>query len=141
MSEKTIGYSLLVIGIIIMIFATFQIIGAFTGRANPIAIFQYEKQTSRSSNQDSSIDSLLNQLQNGSVNTDLNLSQTPNIQLFDPLVINKILNLTVYYLIMQFLLGLGFKLSSLGVQLLRPIQVNMKNRTFDSTQNNITTQT
>lgn len=134
MTERTTGYSLLILGIVIMIFATFQIISVFTGKANPIPLFQVEevvdeKESSSSSN------IFLDQLQNFS-GQNINIDQLPRMQIIDPAVLNRILNLTVYYLIMQFLLGLGYKLASLGTQLVRPIQVQMKNRTFESfTQN------
>lgn len=139
MTERTTGYSLIIIGIIIMIFATIQIISVFTGRANPISFFQYEEKSSSNSNLD--VNSLLNQLQKSSEVSGLNIDSTPNFQLFDPKLINQILNLAVYYLIMQFLLSLGFKFASLGVQLVRPIHVNMKNRLLESSKNNNTTQT
>lgn len=129
MSEKTTGYTLLAVGIIIMIFATIQIVLVLTGKANPIAIFQSSVKNTQSSNLD--ISKLLSQLQQNSQNVSFN-PNAPSIQLFDPKVLNQILNLTVYYLIMQFLLGFGFKLSSLGTQLLRPIHIDMKNKTFES---------
>jgi len=132
MSERVTGYSLLGIGIIVMIFATIQIISVFTGKAEPIPLFQYEKTTEKES-QGSSFNptDILNQLQGGS-GSELEGMGMPNVELIDPDVLNDILNLTVYYLIMQFLLGLGFKLASLGVQLIRPIHVHMKNRDFES---------
>lgn len=136
MTERTTGYILLVIGIIIMVFATFQIIFVFTGKTNGVALFQYEK-SEQESNANLDINSLLSQVQN-SGGQGMSLDQMPSMQLIDPETLNKVLNLTVYYLIMQFLLGLGFKLASLGVQLLRPIQVQMKNKTLES---NVTTNT
>ena len=37
-----------------------------------------------------------------------------------------IFNLTVYYFIMQFVLGLGYKLASLGVQMVRPLKISVE---------------
>ncbi len=132
MTEKTTGYILLVIGIIVMIFATIQIILVFTGKANPIDIFQYEKTSSSTSSADLDINTLLMQMQSG---TGQSSNLLPSLPFLDPEVINKSLNLLVYYLIMQFLLGLGFKFASLGVQLIRPINVVLKNRKLEQDEN------
>lgn len=135
MTERTTGYILLVIGIIIMVFATFQIIFVFTGKTDGVALFQYEETAQSETSSSLDINSLLSQMQN-SGSQGISMDQIPNMQLIDPKTLNQVLNLTVYYLIMQFLLGLGFKLSSLGVQLLRPINVQMKNKTLESTIQN-----
>lgn len=134
MSEKTSGYILLIIGIITMIFATSQIILVFTGRAKPIKLFNYETESSESAGSFNPQD-LLKQFQNQTEQSSIP-SAMPNVQLIDPKALNDILNLTVYYLIMQFLLSLGFKFASLGIQLLRPIIVQMKNRTLDHVKDN-----
>ncbi|HRN70405.1 MAG TPA: hypothetical protein PLS49_04410 [Candidatus Woesebacteria bacterium] len=127
MTEKITGYSLLATGIIIMLFATIQIILVFTGKAKPIELFQYEKpQQTLSSELD--LNSLLTQLQAGQTN---NAGSLPSLPFLDSETINRSLNLIVYYLIMQFLLGLGYKFASLGTQLIRPINVILKNRTLE----------
>ncbi len=131
MTEKTTGYILLIIGIIIMIFATIQIILVFTGKANPIDIFQYEK-SSTTSSADLDLNTLLMQMQSGSAQSSNSL---PSLPFLDPEVINKSLNLLVYYLIMQFLLGLGYKFASLGIQLIRPLNITLKNRTLTQENN------
>lgn len=127
MSEKITGYSLLSTGLIIMIFATIQIIFVFTGKAKPIELFQYEEQKQTVSSE-LDLNSLLSQLQAGQTS---NAGSLPSLPFLDPDTINKSLNLIVYYLIMQFLLGLGYKLASLGTQLIRPINVILKNRTLE----------
>lgn len=120
MTERTIGYILLGVGILIMIFATWQIISIITGNAKPLTIINYKAPESSIST-----DSLLGQLpggQSGSITMP---------QLFDPKAINDIINLSIYYLVMQFLLGLGYKFSSLGVSMLRPIVVQIKNKRLE----------
>ncbi len=118
MTERTIGYILLVTGIIVMIYSTFQIIAVFTGKTKPVQIVKYDKPTKSSLSEE-----LLGDLQKNS----------PSMpELFDAESLNEIINLSVYYLIMQLLLGLGFKFSTLGVSMLRPIVVQVKNTKLES---------
>ena len=53
-------------------------------------------------------------------------------QLIDPKMLNSVLNMAVYYVIMQFLFSLGYKFSSLGVQMLRPIVVKVGEKRFET---------
>lgn len=120
MTERTIGYMLLGVGILIMIYATWQIITIITGNTQPFHIINYKAPTSSIST-----DKLLGQLpgsQSGSITMP---------ELFDSNAINDIINLSIYYLVMQFLLGLGYKFSSLGVSMLRPIVVQVKNKRLE----------
>ena len=130
MSEKTSGYFLLIVGILIMIFAASQIIMVFTDRAKPMQLFQADENSTSSPNSFNPQE-LLKQFQNQDSSQSPFQTQMPSIQLINTNALNKILNLTVYYLIMQFLLGFGFKLASLGIQLLRPIVVEMKHKNFE----------
>ncbi len=136
MSEKTTGYVLLIIGILLMIFATSQIIMVFTGRATPIKIFKTEESSTQGTGSFNPQE-LIKQFQDTNTQGSSLPTQMPNVQLIDTKALNDILNLTVYYLIMQFLLSLGYKLASLGIQLLRPIVVQMKNRTLEQVKDDI----
>lgn len=131
MSEKRTGYTMLIVGILIMIFAAVQIIFVFTGKANPIPMFEASQESSGFD-----LQGLLEQMQRTSPyqvpTSGTNPTPTPTVSFMDTNSINKMLNLLVYYFIMQFLLGLGYKLASLGVQLIRPIEVVMKNRSFNT---------
>ena len=127
MSEKAVGYILLTSGIIIMIFATIQIILVLTGKLEPISAFS-SKTTGPEKQTGVDISSLMQQLQPGASNS-TGAVNMPNLQLIDPEVLNHTLNLTIHFFIMQFLLSLGFKLSSLGTQILRPIEVKLDSKT------------
>lgn len=120
MTERTTGYILLVVGILVMIYSTWQIINVFTGKAKPIQVVNYE-----APEQSVNTNDILGQLQRG------NSGSLPMPQLFDPDALNEIINLSIYYFIMQFLLGLGYKFSSLGVSMLRPIVVQVKNKQLE----------
>lgn len=119
MTERTIGYILLTAGIIVMIYSATQIISVFTGKAKPIQVVDIEAPEQSSTSND-----VFSQLQGDAT--------LPMPQLFDPAALNEILNLSIYYFIMQFLLGLGFKFSSLGVSMLRPVVVHVKNKKLES---------
>ena len=98
--ERIVGYVLLALGIVVMVFAAIQIVMVFTNKANPIEFFTSE---------------------------DVGGSSLPIPQLIDPELLNNVLNMAVYFLIMNFLLGLGFKIANLGVQLVRPIKIEVRN--------------
>ncbi len=134
MSEKTTGYILLISGILIMLFATSQIVMVFTGKATPMKLFKADENSTEPTNSFNPQE-LLKQFQDPN-NTQTAPTAMPNVQLIDSKALNDILNLTVYYLIMQFLLSLGFKFASLGMQLLRPIIVEMKNRKIEEVKDN-----
>ena len=98
--ERIVGYVLLALGIVVMVFAAIQIVMVFTNKANPIEFFTSD---------------------------DAGGSSLPIPQLVDPELLNNVLNMVVYFLIMNFLLGLGFKIANLGVQLVRPIKIEVRN--------------
>ncbi|MBP9691437.1 hypothetical protein KBD81_05150 [Candidatus Woesebacteria bacterium] len=129
MIEKAIGYSLLTIGILLMIFAVIQIIFVFTGKSEPAQVFSY-KEPEKVQVIDTPIDqeALLRQLKSGGLSGLMGSGVAGDLSGFgiDPEMINKTINLTIYYFIMQFLMGFGFKLSTLGVQMLRPLTVVVK---------------
>jgi len=132
-TEKIIGYSLLSVGILLMIFSTFQIISVFTGKAKPIPLFSMEAPTkstnTNTKSQKQTPAELAQKIQTDPFSLLQQSGGLPVPELIDPAVLGRMLNLIVYYLIMQFLLGLGFKLSSLGVGLVRPLKINVdKNR-------------
>ena len=114
-SERIVGYTLLALGIAVMVFAAIQIVMVFTNKANPIEFFTSEP---IDTNQ-------FAELATGG-------SSLPIPQLIDPEMLNNILNMAVYFLIMNFLLGLGFKVANLGVQLVRPIKIEVRNNQIAS---------
>ncbi len=118
MTERKTGYILLIAGIIIMIYSATQIIAVFTGRAKPIEVVDYQM-----TKKESPTDKITQQFQLGALPT------TPS---FDQESLNELINLSIYYFIMQFLMGLGYKFSNLGVSMLRPIVVKVRNKELES---------
>ncbi len=131
MSERIIGYTLLGIGIIMIIITTFQIFSVFTGKATPIQVFKVEpaKQSQPSSTTD-----LLEKIQQGDLSAllDSGSGSIPGLEVISPEAIYKMLNITVYYFLMMFLLNVGYKIASLGVQMVRPVKVEVINNKLAS---------
>lgn len=110
-TEKVIGYLLLAIGVIIIIFALVSVYRVFTNQSEPVNLFNFET---------ISID--LGKALNLPVPPDQDLSQ----ELFDKDMINRPMNIFAQLLLMGFVSTIGFKLASLGVMLLRPIKVKLR---------------
>lgn len=101
MSEKVTGYILLGLGIAIMAVSAWQVYQVFTGAQLPLSITQ-------------------------SSGVMVNISpELPPTELISGKEIDQLTNLTLHYLLMTFLVSLGFKISTLGTQLLRTIEVKV----------------
>ena len=59
----------------------------------------------------------------------------PKLDILPPEVLNQTLNMTTHFFLMSFLLGFGYKLASLGVQLIRPINVKLKSHLLEVINN------
>jgi hypothetical protein len=120
MKERTIGYSLIGIGLIVMLFCVINIIMVFTNNASPVPLFDIEQEEKEQIN----LDEIISQSENVE-NISLD-SLMPGLDIIPNEVLNKTLNLSVHFFLMSFILGFGYKLASLGVQLVRPINVKLK---------------
>lgn len=131
MSERIIGYTLLGIGIVMIVTTTLQIFSVFTGKAKPIEVFEVEKTQPA---QQSSTSDLLDKIQQGDFSNFLNADSgsIPGLEVISPEALYKMLNITSYYFLMMFLLNVGYKIASLGVQMVRPIKVEIKNNKLAS---------
>lgn len=113
MSEKITGYFLLAAGLVVIILAAFNVYAVFTKQLQPINLFALK-------------------------GIPLNISPylptdairpppaTSPTELFPASDLNFISNLTAHYLLMSFMIGVGAKISSLGIQLIRPIEVKLR---------------
>ncbi len=108
-----------------IIITTFQIFSVFTGKANPIQVFTVEP--AKEPQQPSTSD-LLEKIQQGDISALLESGpgSIPGLEVISPEAIYKLMNITVYYFLMMFLLNVGYKIASLGVQMLRTIKVEVK---------------
>ncbi|MBI2028100.1 MAG: hypothetical protein HYT07_00690 [Candidatus Levybacteria bacterium] len=131
MNEKVSGYSLLLVGLLIMIFCVVNVFMVFTNKAKPFQVFNTESNSKSESSLN--INDLLKQIQSGNQNAFDQSIQQPNIDILPAEVLNQSLNLTTHFFLMSFILGFGYKLASLGTQLIRPINVKLKSNLDPST--------
>ena len=101
MTEKITGYVLLILGIILIMFSLVNVYRVFTGIQQPVSL---------------------------SNSVGLKVAVVPDsdpIEVLRGEDVNQLTNITLYYLLMSFVVSCGFKVSTLGVQLLRPVEVKL----------------
>lgn len=122
MNDKVSGYALLLGGIAIMVFSVIHMLLVFTNNLQPFTVFTIPKKSSSFSSEN-----ILQQLQSGNISE----LQLPQVEVIPSEVISKSLNMTTHFFLMTFIAGVGHKLASLGVLLLKPIQVKVKSDSPD----------
>lgn len=118
MREKVIGYILLGLGIVVMATSIYLVFMVFTGDIQPIQVF---KEAVNIGTKQEPL-SLQDMVSNPSALTEMQ-SQMLN-QIIDK-QINKTTNIFATVFLMYLIMLLGFRLSTLGVQLMRPIVVKL----------------
>lgn len=121
--EKIAGYVLLVVGVVIILGGALSVYQIFVGHATPVQIFHFPSV---------SIDltsSLLATLPAQARSAAPAMAPT---EIMSGETISATANLVGHLLLMGFMLNVGYKLASLGVQLLRPIVVQAKTVEKDS---------
>jgi hypothetical protein len=108
MTEKVIGYLLLTLGLLIIAVSTLTIYQVFVNKKAPIQIFNF-----------GGVSISASQL----VGQNLPSAQNPKIEIISKDMLNGPLNLTAELFLMGFLVNVGFRIASLGTQLVRPIKV------------------
>ena len=101
--EKFLGYILFFIGLICILFAFHAMHNVFTNAAQPPEIFQMQNLNLSASSGA------------GSQPTQIQIALDPELR--------KIVNVFLYYLFMIFMVIMGSKISSLGIQLTKEIKV------------------
>lgn len=122
MSEKIVGYVLLVLGIAIIIFSVVSVYSVLTGKSIPAQIFTTE-----------GISLDLAALSGGGLSREQkeNLAKqniSTKTQLVTPELLNSPLNLMTHLFLMGFIASAGFKIAMIGTTLVRPIKVNLKSK-------------
>lgn len=115
MRDRVTGYSLLATGIVIMLFAVIQVYLVFTNKISPPSIFQASAL---------SVD-LAKLLSNSQPQLPNQKPQAGQFEFLSAKNVNQTLNMSTDFFLMSFVIGFGFKISSLGVMLLRPVTVKM----------------
>jgi hypothetical protein len=115
MKTKIIGYALLIIGVLIIITSALGVYFVFSGRINAYKVFDLPAITLDLSGL-MEAENPNNELPQASLETELVKSE----------ILNSPLNLAAHLLFMAFMVNVGFKISTLGVQMLRPIKVKVR---------------
>lgn len=126
MSEKLAGYSFLLVGLGIMVFCVVNVFMVFTNKAKPFSVFNLT-----STNSGINVQDLVGQMQKNNPSLQNQSLELPKLDILPPEVLNQTLNMTTHFFLMSFLLGFGYKLASLGVQLVRPISVKLKSNMLE----------
>ncbi len=116
MTEKVTGYLLIVLGLAMMAFALFSVYNVFTNKGEIVNLFNLPGISIDLSSALPADMPKTEESQTTGLKTDLIPSET----------INKPLNLIAHLLFMSFVLNVGFKIASIGVQLVRTIKVNLR---------------
>lgn len=111
-SEKIIGYLLLLTGIIIILYAVINIYQVFSGKATPIELFASDG---------ISLD-LAAIVGEGKLPSEGNFKT----EIISPDILNTSLNIFAHIFFMGFIVNVGFKIANLGTLLIRPINVKLK---------------
>ena len=118
MTEKVLGYLYITAGTVLMILALVSVYMVFNKKWAHVEIFDLPGISIDLSNVAPDIPQ--GQLKAG--------DSAPSLQtdLIAPEIINAPLNLVAYIILMSFVLNVGYKIASLGVQFVRPIKVNLR---------------
>ncbi|MDO8488254.1 MAG: hypothetical protein Q7S31_02975 [bacterium] len=111
MSEKVLGYSLITIGVGMILLAILLVWSVFSGKQAPPQLFNL-----------SGVGFDMSQL----LGAGLPSQGQAKSELISPQLINDPLNLTFYLLFMGFVVTAGAKIATIGTQLVRSIKVDLK---------------
>ena len=122
MSEKILGYLLLGAGIFVMLFAVGYVWLVFTNKIEPAQVIQAK---SIQLDLAKSMGPLPGALSSSGI-TSAPALPTSGLELFSGSDLSKTINLSITFFMMTFVMLFGFRISSLGVMLMRPIVVKIK---------------
>ena len=101
-TEKIVGYALLTLGVILLLFSIFEMVNVYTGNASPPKLFN---------------------LSDISLPTD---QAGTNISLIQGAQLSQLPNLFFWFILMGFVLLAGGKIASLGVSMIKDIKVEIR---------------
>lgn len=113
MSEKNLGYSLLGVGIVIMVAVLLFVIFLFTGVVKPYKMIDIVAPSFNTANLIPSVPGLPK-------------PTGEKIEVIPTATLNHMANLGIQFFLMTFIMSFGFKIADLGVKLLRPIKIEAK---------------
>lgn len=123
MTEKVTGYILLAVGLAIIIFSGLNVYQVFTKQIEPIQLFNF-------SGVALDMGSMLGAPENLTPEQQAYLRQQTSTakpqELISADMINQTSNVAAHLFLMGFVATVGYKIASLGIQLMRPIVVQLR---------------
>ena len=120
MSEKIVGYGLLVLGLLIICLSIFSVFAVFTGMFEPAQLFNLEG-VSVSFDVGKMIGSSLPP----EFSSQLPQQEAQKVEPISADLLNGSLNLFFHLFLMGFVMGGGYKIALIGTQLVRTITVKL----------------
>jgi len=111
MDTKVIGYILILVGLVTIVVATFNVYQVFTKQAQPINVFDLEG---------------IKMSLAGVMELPAGV-EAPELDLIPSSTLNQTTNLMAHLFLMGFIVNVGAKIASIGSSLVRPINVSIKN--------------
>ena len=134
--EKTVGYSLLLVGITAIIFSVFSIYQVFSGKEKIPMIFTFESPSFSLPKADFTTPQIdLSQIEIPGIDLEQLMppatpdkkSETQEIKFIPDELLNTMVNISVFLLLMSFVSSSGTKLASLGIKLIKDIPPSKSN--------------
>lgn len=121
MSEKVVGYSLLTVGIIIILLCGLNVFQIFNKQARPVQFFNFP---GISIDLGSAISGSLPPEQKALVA--LQMGDKAKQEIVPAEVLNDSSNVAIHLFFMGFLASIGYRIASVGVELIRPVIVRVR---------------
>lgn len=121
-AEKTIGYVLLGVGLLMIVIPVFLMIGVLTGRSKPPQVLDAEAPSLQLPNLGDSID-LPQQLKAQGISINQQSPQATGQKIIPDEVFNFYVNAGIFYLLMLFIASAGSKVATIGVRLVKDVNV------------------
>ena len=126
MTEKVIGYVLLVVGIIMISFSGLSVYNVFKGNERPYRLFNFDavNLSLDPSQFTGGTIQLPQELIDAGVSIEQNSNQKPIQQEILPSnILNDTTNIFAHLMLMGFVASIGYRFASIGTQMVRPIVV------------------
>lgn len=123
MAEKVTGYFLLIVGLCTIVFALLNVYFVFTKKSKPVELFKFE---SISINLGSLISAPDNATPEQKAAVESQKAKVKPTEIMSADLINQTSNIAAHMFLMGFVVTAGYKIGSLGIELLRPVNVRLR---------------
>lgn len=120
MSEKIIGYLLLAIGLTVILYSAVSVYMVFTKKSEPVKLFNFSGVSIDTADL---LGENMSQEQKQLAKEQLG---DASVEIIPSNLLNDSSNIFAHLFLMGFVASIGYRLGMLGIYLLRPIKVNLK---------------